>query len=167
MKVALKAAKVCVLGQELDNARRVLENAASYEVVLANAGQHDDSDEGDVAKRLRLEYYAVRTALVGLSKRCSQDYTLTSFQAFRQDLMDVAEHMFVKCKQIGGALSLDTAEDLADLFYEIGKQALTKRNYEAAMKWLERACDILGEQDLAMISPEASELRLCIFQGLG
>ncbi|KAL1652743.1 sporulation-specific protein 22 [Didymella pomorum] len=166
MKVALKAAKVCLLGQELDYARRMLESAASYEGVLANAEQHDDSDEGHVAKRLRLEYYAVRTALVGSSKRCSQDHTLTSFQAFRQDLIDVAEHMFAKCKQIGGVLSANTAEDLADLFYEIGKQALTKRNYEAAVRWLERACDMLGEQDLAMISPEASELRLCIFQGL-
>ena len=79
----------------------------------------------------------------------------------------MAEHMFAKCKQIGGAPAADTAEDMADLFYEIGKQALTKRNYETAVKWLERACDMLGEQDLAMISPEASELRLCIFQGLG
>ncbi|KAF3046826.1 hypothetical protein E8E11_007311 [Didymella keratinophila] len=149
VKVALKAAKVCVLGQDLDNARRVLESAASCEDALANARQDDDSDEGNVAKRLRLEYYALRTAL-----------------AFRQDRMDMAEHMFAKCKQIGGALAPDTAEDMADLSYEIGKQALTKRNYEAAVKWLERACDILGEQDLAMLSPEASELRLCIFQGL-
>ncbi|KAJ4331225.1 sporulation-specific protein 22 [Didymella glomerata] len=149
MKVALKAAKSCVLRQDLDNARRVLESAASYEDILANAGQHNDGDEGDIAKRLRLEYYAVRTAL-----------------AFRQDRLDMAEHMFAKCKQVGNALAPDTAEDLADLFYEIGKQALTKRNYEAAVKWLERACDMLGEQDLIIISPEASELRLCIFQGL-
>jgi hypothetical protein len=167
MKVALKAAKSCVLRQDLDNARRVLESAASYEDILANAGQHSDGDEGDIAKRLRLEYYAVRTALVGLSQRCSEGHTLTAFQAFRQDRLDMAEHMFAKCKQVGNALAPDTAEDLADLFYEIGKQALTKRNYEAAVKWLERACDMLGEQDLIIISPEASELRLCIFQGLG
>ena len=88
-------------------------------------------------------------------------------QAFRQDKLDMAEHMFSKCKQIDGALAPDTAEDLADLFYEIGKQALTKRDYEAAVKWLGRACDMLGEQDLAMLSPEASELKLCIHQGLG
>lgn len=64
MRTALKAAKVCILGQDLDNARRVLESAATYEDILANAGQHDDSDEGALAKRLRMEYYAVRTALV-------------------------------------------------------------------------------------------------------
>lgn len=78
MKVALKAAKVCVLDKDMENARRVLESAASYEDVLAKAGQHD-SDESDVAKRLRLEYYAVRAALVGLSQRCYQDHTLIPF----------------------------------------------------------------------------------------
>ncbi|KAF3046085.1 hypothetical protein E8E12_010940 [Didymella heteroderae] len=166
MRVALKAAKVCVLGQDLDNAVRVLGRAALYEDALANAGQRDDSDEGDVAKRLRLEYFTVRTALVRLSERRFQDRTLTPFQAFRQDRLDMAEHMFTKCKQVGDALAPDTAEDMADLFYEIGKQTLTKRNYEAAVKWLERACDMFGEQDLAMLSHEATELRLCIFQGL-
>lgn len=79
----------------------------------------------------------------------------------------MAEHMFTKCKQLDSTPTTDAAEDLADLFYEIGKQASSKRNYEAAVKWLERACDMLGEQDLAMLSPEASELRLCVFQGLG
>lgn len=79
----------------------------------------------------------------------------------------MAEHMFAKCKKVGVALGPEPAEDLADLFYEIGKQALTKRHYEAAVKWLERACDVIGEQDLVMVSAEASELRLCIYQGLG
>lgn len=79
----------------------------------------------------------------------------------------MAEHMFAKCKQIGSALAPNTAEDMADLFYEIGKQAQTKGDYEATVKWLVRACDMLAEQDLAMLSLEASELRLCIFQGLG
>ena len=79
----------------------------------------------------------------------------------------MAEHMFAKCKQLGTAPTPDTAEDIADLFYEIGKQALSKRNYEAAVKWLERSCDMLGEQDFGMLSTEAGELRLCMMQGLG
>lgn len=79
----------------------------------------------------------------------------------------MAEHMFAKCKQFGTTPNADTAEHMSDLFYEIGKQSLTKRNYEAAVKWLERSCDILGEQDLGMLSSEAGELRMCILQGLG
>jgi hypothetical protein len=78
----------------------------------------------------------------------------------------MAEHFFAKCKQLNSASTPETAENLADLFYEIGNHALTKRNYEVAVKWLERACEALGE-DLGMLSPETGELRLCILQSLG
>lgn len=79
----------------------------------------------------------------------------------------MAEHFFAKCKQLNSASTPETAENLADLFYEIGKHALTKRNYEAAVKWLERACEALGGEDLGMLGPEAGELRLCMLQSLG
>jgi hypothetical protein len=81
--------------------------------------------------------------------------------------MDTAEHMFTKCKQLTSALTPTTAETLADLLYEIGKDALTKRNYEVAARWLERAYDVLGEQDLDMLSPEVGELRLSAMQSIG
>ena len=81
--------------------------------------------------------------------------------------MDMAEHMFSKCKQLMTALTSATAETLADLLYEIGKGALEKRNYEAASRWLERAYDVLGEQDLEMLSPEVGELRLSTMQSIG
>lgn len=70
MKVALKAAKICILGHEVESAQRVLQSAASYEDILVNTGQHDRSCEVEVAKRLRLEYFAVRTALVGQPQPC-------------------------------------------------------------------------------------------------
>lgn len=88
-------------------------------------------------------------------------------QAFRQDRPDVAEHMFAKCKQLDYTPAPREAEDTADLLYEIGKQALIKRDYEVSVKWLERACNMLGEQDLGMLSSEAGELRLCMMQALG
>jgi hypothetical protein len=81
--------------------------------------------------------------------------------------MDTAEHMFVKCKQLTGALSLSAAEHLADLFYEIGKDNLNKRSYEAAITWLGRAYDILGEQDTELLSPDATELRLSAMHSIG
>ena len=79
----------------------------------------------------------------------------------------MAEHMYAKCTQIGTNLYPDAAESVADLLYEIGKQALTKRNYEAATKWLGRSYVVLGEEDIGILSPEANELRLCVLQGLG
>ncbi|KAF2130996.1 SPO22-domain-containing protein [Dothidotthia symphoricarpi CBS 119687] len=150
MKVALKAARVCIDGNELENATKVLERAAEYQEVLSHANNDVVSnEETELAERSRVEYYAVRTTL-----------------AWRQDRMDTAEHMFVKCQQLVRVLTPTTAENLADLLYEIGKGALTKRNYELAVRWLERAYDVLGEQDLEMLSPEAGELRLSTMQSL-
>jgi Meiosis protein SPO22/ZIP4 like len=63
--------------------------------------------------------------------------------------------------------SPDTAEHLADLLYEIGKHALVRNNHKIAVKWLERAFGMLEEQNLGMLGPEASELRLCMIQSLG
>lgn len=64
MKVALKAAKACILEKDLGSATKVLERAATYEDVLVSGEQRDDSDEANLAKRLRLEYFAMRTVLV-------------------------------------------------------------------------------------------------------
>lgn len=81
--------------------------------------------------------------------------------------MDTAEHMYAKCKQLNRALTPSSAENLADLLYEIGKDSLTKRAYEVAIRWLERAYDVLGEQEMDMLSPEASELRLSTMHSIG
>ncbi|KAF1852174.1 SPO22-domain-containing protein [Cucurbitaria berberidis CBS 394.84] len=147
MKIALKAARVSIEGNEPGTATKVLERAAEYQDVLSKAGE--SGGEAELADRLRAEYFAVRTTL-----------------AWRQERLDTAEHMFAKCKQLAATLTPTMAESFADLLYEIGKDALTKRNYEVAVRWLERAHDVLGEQDLEMLSPEVSELRLCTMQSI-
>ncbi|KAF1916890.1 meiosis protein SPO22/ZIP4 like-domain-containing protein [Ampelomyces quisqualis] len=147
MKVALKAARVCIDNKELSIAIKVLERAAEYQDVLSIETDSANGDEAQVARRLRLEYFAIRIML-----------------AWRQERMDTAEHMFTKCKQLTDALSPNTAETLADLLYEVGKDHLTKRNYEVAVRWLERAYEALGEQDMALLSSAAGELRLSTMQ---
>ena len=64
MKIALKAAKACVLAKDLDCATKVLERAAAYEEILTGQGQQRDGDDTTIVGRLQLEYYAVRAALV-------------------------------------------------------------------------------------------------------
>lgn len=81
--------------------------------------------------------------------------------------MDTAEHMFAKCKQLSSALTQISTGKLADLLFEIGRDALTKRNYETAVRWLERAHGFLGEEASEMLSPEISELRLSTMQSIG
>ncbi|KAH4247441.1 hypothetical protein HBI05_045310 [Parastagonospora nodorum] len=149
IKVALKAARVCITSKELSHATKILERAAEYQEVLGKEEDDAANDESEMARRLRMEYFAVRTTL-----------------AWRQDRMDTAEHMYAKCKQLAVALTPSSAETLADLLYEMGKDSLSKRQYEAATRWLERAYDTLGEQDMEMFSPEASELRLSTMHGI-
>ncbi|CAN9168411.1 unnamed protein product [Alternaria alternata] len=149
IKVALKTARVCIEGNELGVATKVLERAADYEDVLGKRDEGGDERDGELADGFRAQYFAVRTTL-----------------AWRSGRMDMVEHMFRKCKEFGKSFNATTTEQLADLLYEIGKAALAKRDYEIAARWLERAFDVLGEQDLDMLSPEIGELRLSIMQSL-
>jgi hypothetical protein len=64
MKVALKAAKVCIEGDELDSAVKVLERAADYQEALTQGVDAEDLHEAELGDRLRMEYFAVRTTLV-------------------------------------------------------------------------------------------------------
>ena len=81
--------------------------------------------------------------------------------------MDTAEHMFAKCRQQKAEIEASATESLADLLYEVGKDLLSKRNYELATRWLERAHDVLGESDVDRLGPEAGELKLSIMQSIG
>lgn len=73
MKVALKAAIVCIEAAELDIAVKVLERAADYQEVLGKRSDGDGEqgekgqEEEGVGDRLRMEYYAVRTTLVSFA----------------------------------------------------------------------------------------------------
>jgi hypothetical protein len=66
MKVALKAARVCIEANELNTATKVLERAAEYQETLGkqNEVETESREEIELADGLRVEYFAVRTALV-------------------------------------------------------------------------------------------------------
>lgn len=81
--------------------------------------------------------------------------------------MDTAEHLWTKSRQLDCAPNASTIENIADLLYEMGKDLLGKRNYELAVKWLERAYDVLGERNLEDLGPEIGELRLSIMHNIG
>lgn len=81
--------------------------------------------------------------------------------------MDTAEHMFAKCRQLIKAPSPTISEILGDVLYEIGKEALSKNSYDVAIRWLERAYDVLGDRHLEMSNLEISELRLSTMQSIG
>ena len=63
MKVALKAAKVCIENKEVEGATKVLERAAEYQELLGQTADELDG-EAELGERLCLEYFALRTTLV-------------------------------------------------------------------------------------------------------
>ena len=76
--------------------------------------------------------------------------------------MDMAEHMFNKSISARQIFDPNTAESLADVLYEMGKELLEKRQYKLAAKWLERALEVLTGQELDRLSMDASELKMSI-----
>jgi hypothetical protein len=64
MKVALKAAKVCIEGKELNTATKVLERAAEYQEILGKESEDTRTEDTSLADGLLVEYFAVRTTLV-------------------------------------------------------------------------------------------------------
>lgn len=59
-----------------------------------------------------------------------------------------------------------TAESLADVFYEMGKESLRKKDFLLASKWLDRSYDVLSHQELDKLSIDANELRTSIIESL-
>lgn len=149
LKVALKAARFCLDQKQTELCLKVLERAAHFEDDLAKLENQISPEDGRVHLRLKAEYFILRTAL-----------------AWRQSRLDIAEHMFSKCAISGNQLDPATVESISDLLYEIGKDLLNQKQYELAVKWLERSHDVLGEQELEKLSADAGELKLSILQSL-
>jgi hypothetical protein len=104
-------------------------------------------DETEIKLKLSSEYFILRTAL-----------------EWRQDRLGVAEHMFKKATVHTRKLDPKTAENMADLLYEMGSEMQGKNQHELAVKWLERAYNVIMSQELEKLSPDASELRTSIMQ---
>lgn len=145
LKLALKTAKYCLDQNQLSLAERVFERAAFYEERLTRLGGHTDQDQSTSAKRLSKEYQTLRIAL-----------------AWRQDRLDLAELMLTKLSLIEDKVDPSTAENLADLLFEIGSAQWKKSLYTEAVHWLEKAYDVLVGQSLEALSSDAGELQVSI-----
>lgn len=80
--------------------------------------------------------------------------------------MQLAEHMFNKSMNSKDIFDHDTTESLSDALYEMGKELLAKKQYTLAVKWLQRAYEVLNSDDLDKLSANATELRTSIIQTL-
>ncbi|KAL7808306.1 SPO22 domain-containing protein [Trichoderma aethiopicum] len=150
MNMALALGKLCVRDGDLDSARMALQKAAELMERL-KAMSPGASDVRDQKERTRLdsEYLAMRTAL-----------------SWKEDRLDVAEHMFGKIDALRPTLDSISAEIIADTLQHIGFDLASKGDHGMAVKWLRRAYHIINLQALDQLSAKGLELRLAICQGL-
>ena len=78
----------------------------------------------------------------------------------------MAEHMYKKSISSKESFDPHTAESLADVLYEMGKDMLGRQQYPLAVKWLDRAYEVLTGQEVDRLSIDASELRISIIEAL-
>ncbi|KAI2632325.1 meiosis protein SPO22/ZIP4 like-domain-containing protein [Hypoxylon sp. NC1633] len=144
-KLAIKTGRSCIVDGKLEMALMVLQKAADYNGLLQNQQTKLPTEESDASKRLEAEYFAL------LQK------------AWKEDRLDVADHVYAKIQDHKDPAS---AENLTDTLFEIGKDLAAKKNFSLAGKWLERAFEFINSQQLEQLSREAVELRLAISQAL-
>ncbi|EER25387.1 hypothetical protein CPC735_064870 [Coccidioides posadasii C735 delta SOWgp] len=133
---------------QFDIGLKILEKAALREEKLStecsNAGERDD-----ISLKLSAEYYILRIHL-----------------AWKQSRLDFAEHMLSKLPHQALQQDAVLVEQLSSLLFEVGKFLVEKKEYHEADKWLQRALETLSQRQLDMLSPDASDMRLCIIHGL-
>ncbi|KAK3320643.1 meiosis protein SPO22/ZIP4 like-domain-containing protein [Cercophora scortea] len=149
LKLALKAARDCIDSSEHGLATPVLQTAADYKGSLQDIVSALPENVVKECNRLEVEYFIVRTAL-----------------SWAENRLDVAEHMYTKTERLRHFLTPDYAEKLADVLYEIGKSLTARSDFIMAVKWLERAQEMINGQNIESLSRDGIELRLAILQAL-
>jgi len=181
LRSANRAARTCLDTSQLDLCTAIFEKAADVEQwmdqntnslpttpVLHGIDERYENDR--IYQRLKHEYLGLRIFLVDFAhvevrRRVEADV----IQAWKQDKLDMAETMYSKIVLQRGESSTEASafEYLADLLFEVGKGLLSKHEPSRAAKWLRRAMEILADQDVHLLSPDALELRLSIMHYLG
>ncbi|KAF7952888.1 hypothetical protein EAE96_006111 [Botrytis aclada] len=153
MRVGIKTGRDCLNGQKIDYAVKVLEKIVGYtkysEELLRTYELSGTSEEKAACAKSTAEFFVLRTLL-----------------AWRQDDMQLAEHMFHKSMSSKELFDHATTESLSDTLYEMGKALLEKEQHALSVKWLERAYEVLSGDELDKLSADATELRISIIQSL-
>ena len=138
--------------------------AADHKAWLHEMAKSLPEEEARECQCLEVEYFIMRTAMVcGFGRKLDMVLTI---QCWVENRLDVAEHMYTKAEHLRQFLTPEYAERLADVLYEIGKSLSARSDFPIAIKWFERANEIINGQELEQLSREGLELRLAILQAL-
>lgn len=135
----------------MDYASVVLERCSEYASSIEDAlpairlSDADDMLEDGVRSKLVAEYYMIRMA-----------------HAWKMDRFDMAEHFFRKISKDTLAQVEDSAQSCAELCLKAGRDLLSKGQSDGAMKWLDRANEVLNACNELLLSGNGEDLRLAI-----
>ncbi|KAI1330714.1 SPO22-domain-containing protein [Xylariaceae sp. FL0255] len=148
--LAIKTAKSCIENKEYDFALLALQKAAAYNGELQAMQGFLSEEDINACHQLEIQYSSLRIVL-----------------AWKQDRMDVAEHVYIsRFDNVKETLDMQSAENLSDALFEIGKDLKDKNNPTLGVKWLERAYEVINTQDLDQVSRETVEMRTAVSQAL-
>ncbi|KAI0799498.1 meiosis protein SPO22/ZIP4 like-domain-containing protein [Xylaria sp. FL0064] len=147
-RLAMKTGRSCIAGNELELGLWILQKTVEYNGLLQRL-QGSPSEESRTCSQFEAEYTTLRIVL-----------------AWKEDRMDVAEHLYVTVEKLIARIDTPLAEKLADALFEIGRDLTLKKNSVLAVKWLERSLEVINAQEISQLSRDAIELRLAINQSL-
>ncbi|KAI1751205.1 meiosis protein SPO22/ZIP4 like-domain-containing protein [Xylaria castorea] len=148
-RLAIKTGRSCIANDELEFGLWALQKAAEYNGMLQPLQGSPPEDRSHICSQFEAEYSTLRIVL-----------------AWKEDRMDVAEHVYSSLEKLVPKIDTVSAEQVADALFEIGRDLALKKNFVLASKWLERAYELINAQKIGQLSRDAIELRLAISQAL-
>ncbi|KAI0485651.1 meiosis protein SPO22/ZIP4 like-domain-containing protein [Xylaria cf. heliscus] len=148
-RLAIKTGRSCIANNELDFGLWALQKAVEYNGLLQPLQGSPPEEGSRICGQFETEYSTLRIVL-----------------AWKEDRMDVAEHVYGSLVKLMPKIDTISAEQVADALFEIGRGLALKKNYPLAGKWLERAYELINAQEISHLSRDAIELRLAISQAL-
>ena len=147
----------------------MLEKAAIREESLSSGG---GEGQARLISSLSSEYYFLRITLVSEMQGDLVTLILVpnnddKFQAWQQDRLELAEHMFYKVSAAGFEHSLSSGDNLSELLYDIGRDLLARKEYSDAETWLARAHKALAQVVTNHTSQNMQNLEFCVLHALG
>ncbi|KHN98328.1 Meiosis specific protein SPO22 [Metarhizium album ARSEF 1941] len=143
LRLILTLTTASINDSEVGVAKLALQRGASFVNTLESAPSRQNCQCAK-ATQLRATYYSLRILL-----------------SWRENRLDVAEHMFRKLDPIQPDLDDSAVESLADVLQKVGTGLLSENNLELGVTWLKRAHHLLSTQ-IGIFSPKTKRLYLAV-----
>ncbi|KAI9651758.1 MAG: hypothetical protein M1831_007602 [Alyxoria varia] len=137
--------------------------------VIRTKRDNDQYDDKQLCLARIFAFYLVDSAYACNRKKpetCIRLLKLANKAAWKQDKLELANSLSGKLESSNLEIDAGTSEQVADLFFEIGRSLHRNNDSYTASKWLEKSHVTLSSHDLDQLSPNASDLNLSVLHYL-